>query len=219
MMKLDSDLEEYIAAHTEPEPEILARLSRATHQKILRPRMLSGNMQGQFLKLLCRLNRASRVLEIGTFTGYAAISMAMGLGKDGVVHTIDINDEIEDFTRRYIIQSGLERRIIFHVGDACEIIPRLDEKFDLVFIDADKRQYVEYYRLVFDKVCPGGLILADDVLWDGKVVDPDVRDAQTRGILEFNDLIQHDPRVENILFPVRHGLMLIRKKEAGEEGA
>ncbi len=212
MIELDAGLEEYIERYTEKEPEILAQLSRATHQKILRPRMLSGNIQGQLLKMLCRMNRVQRVLEIGTFTGYAAIAMAMGMEAGGVLHTIDINDEIEDFTRAFIQRSGLEDRIVFHLGDACQIIPELDELFDLVFIDADKRQYAEYYRLVMDKVRPGGIIVADDVLWDGKVLDPDCRDAQTRGILEFNDLVQADERVENLLLPVRHGLMLIRKK-------
>ena len=171
MLDLDAELEEYIGLHSEPEPEILQQLSRATHQKILRPRMLSGNLQGQFLKMLCRMNRVQRVLEIGTFTGYAAISMAMGMGEKGVLHAIDINDEIEDFTRNYIERSGLAGQIVFHIGDACEIIPGLDECFDLVFIDADKRQYTAYYRLVFDKVRPGGIIVADDVLWDGKVTE------------------------------------------------
>lgn len=211
-MKLDSELEEYIEAHTEQEPEVLGRLTRATHQRILRPRMLSGNLQGHFLRMLCQMNRVNKVLEIGTFTGYAAISMAMGMDDGGVLHTIDINDEIEDFTREFIAQSGLEKKIVFHIGDACEIIPQINECFDLVFIDADKRQYSEYYRLVFDKVRPGGIIVADDVLWDGKVVDGVSKDPQTSGILEFNDLVQSDHRVENILLPIRHGLMLIRKK-------
>lgn len=211
-MELNSELEKYIAGHSEQEPEILAQLSRATHQKILRPRMLSGNMQGQFLKMLCQMNQVRKVLEIGTFTGYAAISMAMGMPEDGVLHTIDINDEIEDFTRNYIERSGLAERIVFHIGDACEVIPRLEETFDLVFIDADKRQYPDYYRLVFDKVRAGGIIVADDVLWDGKVLDSDCRDSQTAGIVEFNQLVQSDQRVENILLPIRHGLMLIRKK-------
>lgn len=211
-MEWNGELEDYIEAHTEKEPEILAELSRVTHQKVLRPRMLSGNMQGQFLKMLCRMNRARRVLEIGTFTGYAAIAMAMGMEEGGVLHTIDINDEIEDLTRAYISRSGLEDRIVFHVGDACEIIPQLSEMFDLVFIDADKRQYTQYYHLVFDKVRPGGIIVADDVLWDGKVVGKAGRDAQTCGILEFNESVQQDCRVENILLPIRHGLMVIRKK-------
>ena len=125
---------------------------------------------------------------------------------------MDVNDELEDFTREYIRQSGMEERIVFHIGDACQVIPELDEVFDLVFIDADKRQYADYYRLVFDKVRPGGLIVADDVLWDGKVADSRQQDPHTRGILAFNDLVQADPRVENLLFPIRHGLMLIRKK-------
>lgn len=138
--------------------------------------------------------------------------MAAGLEEGGVLHTIDVNDELEDFTRHYIEKSGLQERIVFHVGDACEIIPMLDEVFDLVFIDADKREYSEYYRLVFDKVRSGGMIVADDVLWDGKVADPQVKlDAQTKGILDFNEMVQADSRVENILLPIRHGLMVIRK--------
>lgn len=210
-MEITVELEDYIERHSEMEPDILVQLSRDTHRKVLRPRMLSGNMQGQFLKMLCRLIGAERVLEIGTYTGYAAISMAMGMDK-GILHTIDINDEIEDFTKDYIARSGFGERIIFHIGDACEIIPTLDGLFDMVFIDADKRQYSEYYKRVIDKVRSGGLIIADDVLWDGKVLDSESRDAQTRGILDFNDLVQTDARVENIMFPIRHGLMLIRKK-------
>ena len=212
MLELNPELEQYILMHSEPESEVLAELSRATHLQVLRPRMLSGNLQGQFLKMICQMIGARRVLEIGTYTGYAAISMASGLAEGGVVHTIDVNDELEDFTRGFIEKSGLEEHIVFHVGDACEIIPRLDEVFDLVFIDADKREYSEYYRLVFDKVRSGGMIIADDVLWDGKVADPQVKlDAQTKGILNFNEMVQADSRVENILLPVRHGLMIVRK--------
>ena len=213
-MEIDSfGLEEYMERHTEAEPEILRQLARETHCRMLLPRMLSGNMQGQLLKMLCRLARARRVLEIGTYTGYSALAMASGMEEGGVLHTIDINDELEDFVRDYIQRSGMEGRIMFHVGDACQVIPEIDEVFDLVFIDADKRQYPDYYRLVFDKVRPGGLIVADDVLWDGKVADgTQQHDPQTRGILAFNDLVQEDGRVENILLPVRHGLMLIRKK-------
>lgn len=209
---MDLELEAYITDHSESEPAILAELNRTTHLNVMRPRMLSGNLQGQFLRMLCEMIQARRVLEIGTYTGYAAISMAMGMTDGGMVHTIDINDELEDMVRDFVHRSGMEERICFHVGDACEVIPRLNEIFDLVFIDADKRQYLDYYRLVFDKVRSGGMIVADDVLWDGKVVDTQSRDAQTRGILEFNDFVQSDSRVENILLPIRHGLMLIRKK-------
>lgn len=212
MMEISPELKEYIEQHTAEEPEVLVRLSRETHQKILRPRMLSGNMQGQFLKMICQMVRAKRVLEIGTFTGYAAISMAMGMEEDGILHTIDINDELEDFTRSYLDESGYGERIVFHIGDACRVIPEIDEVFDLVFIDADKRQYPAYYHLVFDKLRPGGWIIADDVLWDGKVLEEESRDAQTRGIQEFNRLVSEDTWVENILLPLRHGLMLARKK-------
>lgn len=213
-MEWTPEIEAYIEVHSEREPEILAALRRATHLQVMRPRMLSGNLQGQFLKMLCRLTGARRVLELGTYTGYAALSMADGLREDGLVYTIDINDEIEDLVREYIFRSGWEHRIRFLVGDACELVPGLQETFDLVFIDADKRQYSDYYRLVFDKVRPGGLIVADDVLWEGKVVAGQGKpDAQTRGILAFNELVTADERVEKLILPVRHGLMLVRKKE------
>lgn len=215
MLELSPELEQYIEAHSQREEPVLVELARATHLQVLRPRMLSGNLQGQLLRMLCRMIDARSVLEIGTYTGYAAISMAMGMGEDGVLHTIDVNDELEDFTREFIRKSGLEKRIVFHVGDALKIIPELEGMFDLVFIDADKREYPEYYRLVFDKVRVGGIIVADDVLWDGKVVtEGEKTDAQTRGILDFNDMVQADERVENLLLPVRHGLMLMRKTKA-----
>ena len=209
-MEWSLELEEYITAHSEQESEVLVALRRATHLNVMRPRMLSGNMQGQLLKMFCRMIGARRVLEIGTYTGYAAISLAEGLEEDGIVYTIDINDEIEDIAREYIRKSGLEERIRFLLGDACDLIPDLAETFDLVFIDADKRQYPEYYRLIFDKLKPGGIIVADDVLWEGKVLTD--KDAQTRGIMAFNDLVAGDERVEKLILPVRHGLMLIRKK-------
>lgn len=215
MQELSPELEQYIEAHSQREEPVLAELARATHLQVLRPRMLSGNLQGQLLRMLCRMIDARSVLEIGTYTGYAAISMVMGMGENGVLHTIDVNDELEDFTREFIRKSGLEKRIVFHVGDALKIIPELEGMFDLVFIDADKREYPEYYRLVFDKVRVGGIIVADDVLWDGKVVtEGEKTDAQTRGILDFNDMVQADERVENLLLPVRHGLMLMRKTKA-----
>ena len=193
-MEWNAELEEYMMAHSEPEPAVLAELRRATHLQVMRPRMLSGNMQGQFLKLICRMTGAKRVLEIGTYTGYAAISMALALPEGGKLYTIDINDEIEDFTRAYIEKSGLGEKICFLLGDACTVIPTLEEQFDVVFIDADKRQYSDYYRLVFDKVVK------------------EARDAQTKGILDFNERVAADERVEKVILPVRHGLMLIRKK-------
>lgn len=213
MTEYENELEEYMMAHSEPEPPVLVELRRVTHLNVMRPRMLSGNMQGQFLKMLCQLMGAKRVLEIGTYTGYAAISMAMGLPEGGLLHTIDVNDELEEMVRQYIERSGLEKKIRFHVGDALEIIPQLEESFDLVFIDADKRQYAEYYDRVFDKVRPGGLIVADDILWDGKVTKEQEKDAQTRGIIAFNEKIRADERVEKLILPLRHGLFLIRKKD------
>ncbi|MCR9011713.1 O-methyltransferase [Gabonibacter chumensis] len=213
MLEMNAELEQYILSHSEPEDPLLSELTRSTFLHVLRPRMLSGNLQGQFLKMICRMTGARRILEIGTYTGYSAIAMASGLSEGGCLHTIDINDELEDFTREYIEKSGLSRRIVFHVGDARKVIPTIDEVFDLVFIDADKREYSDYYRLVFDRVRPGGVIIADDVLWNGKVLEPVGNpDAQTKGILDFNALVQSDVRVENILLPIRHGLMLIRKK-------
>lgn len=212
-MEWTPEIEDYISAHSEQETEVLRQLRRKTYLNVMRPRMLSGNTQGQLLRMICRMIGAKRVLEIGTYTGYAAISMAEGVSTDGKVYTIDINEEIEDIVREYVGKSGLEERICFLVGDACKIIPELDEVFDMVFIDADKRQYTEYYRLVLDKLRPGGVIVADDVLWEGKVLtEKEVPDAQTRGIMEFNDYVAGDKRVEKLILPVRHGLMLIRKK-------
>ncbi len=211
-MHIDTELEKYIEVHTESEPPELAELRRETHLRVMRPRMLSGNQQGQFLKMVCRMVQAKRVLEIGTYTGYAAISMAEGLPEDGLLYTIDINDELEEIVHKYIAKTGLQEKIHFIIGDACEVIPALEEQFDVVFIDADKRQYLEYYQLVFDRIRPGGIIFADDVLWDGKVLDIASVDEQTQGIVAFNDYIMNDRRVEKVLLPLRHGIMMIRKK-------
>lgn len=213
MLDINKELEDYILAHTENENDILKELTRETNLKILRPRMLSGHLQGKFLKMVCQMLRPKRVLEIGTYTGYSAISMAMGTDEECLIHTIDCNDELEQFTRNYIRKSGFEHRIHFHVGEALKIIPELDECFDLIFIDADKREYIEYFEAVFPKLRNGGFILADDVLWDGKVLEEvENKDKQTQGILAFNDFIQRDERVENLMLPIRHGLMMIRKK-------
>ncbi|MDL2231416.1 class I SAM-dependent methyltransferase [Porphyromonadaceae bacterium OttesenSCG-928-L07] len=206
-------IENYILSHSEPESEVLSELRRMTNLRVMRPRMLSGNIQGQFLKMLCKISGAKKVLEIGTYTGYAAISMAEALPEGGKLYTIDINDELEDMVCKYIDKSGYGDKINFLIGDACDIIPGLDEVFDLVFIDADKRQYVDYYNLIFDKVRTNGLIIADDVLWDGKVVsEKESKDPQTQGVIAFNELVKSDLRVEKIMLPIRHGLFLLRKK-------
>lgn len=207
------ELDEYIDNHCDAESVVLQELTRETHIRTLRPRMLSGRLQGRFLKMLCELIGAKRVLEIGTFTGYAAISMAEAMPSDGKVITIDINDELEELTTKFIDKSGLKERVEFLIGDACNIVPSLNETFDLVFIDADKRSYSKYFDIVFDYVRPGGLIVADDVLWSGKVLeDKSHYDAQTQGILDFNEKIVADDRVEKVMLPVRHGLYLIRKR-------
>ena len=205
-------LEEYILSHIDEEGEYLKRLNRDTHVNLLRPRMLSGHLQGRILKMLCRMIRPDKILELGTFTGYSALCMAEGLNPGGVLHTIEMDDELEDFTRPYLEQSPYKDNIHLHIGDAIKVVPTLDETFDLVFIDADKRHYCEYYDLVFDKVRPGGFILADNTLWDGKIIDPQARDGQTVGIREFNDLIASDTRVEKVIIPLRDGLTFIWKK-------
>jgi len=205
-------LTRYIMDHTQPEDAFLAELNRQTHLKVLLPRMLSGPYQGQVLSLFSHMIRPRRVLEIGTFTGYSAICWAKGLAQDGLLHTIDINDELARFTQGWLDRSPLAERIRFHVGDALDIIPRLDETFDLVFIDADKDNYLKYYELVMPMLRQGGFIFADNVLWSGKVLDDDSgSDVMTLGIKAFNEKVHHDPRVENVLLPIRDGIMALRK--------
>lgn len=211
---LPADIAAYAAAHTTPESEVLARLNRETHARVLSPRMLSGHVQGRALALFSRMIRPTFVLEIGTYTGYSALCLAEGLGPGGKVITLDVNDELETFTRSFFAASGYADRIDYRLGDAAELIPTLAEPFDLVFIDADKRNYLRYYDLVFDRVRPGGFILADNVLWSGKVVRPGRKiDADTQALLDFNRYVHDDPRVENLLLPLRDGLLIIRKKE------
>ncbi len=205
-------LENYITDHTSAEQEVLRELNRETHVKVLFPRMMSGHLQGKFLQMVSWMIRPGRVLEIGTYTGYSAICLAGGLKEQGVVHTIEINPELEDIILKYVVKAGLSDKIQLHIGDAIDIIPDLDETFDLVFIDADKENYLNYYHLVFDKVREGGFILADNALWDGKVVEEKKRyDKETEGIIKFNDFVQNDDRVENVLLPVRDGIMIVRK--------
>ena len=210
---MDDFVEDYILRHSDEEGELLSKLNRDTHVKFLRPRMLSGHLQGRILKMLCRMINPKYILELGTFTGYSALCMAEGVSSDAQIHTIEIDDEIEDFTRSYFERSAYEDRIHLHIGDAMQIVPQIDCIFDLVFIDADKRHYIDYYNLVFDKVRRGGFILADNTLWDGKVVmEPESKDAQTVGILRFNEMIAADPRIEKVILPLRDGLTLIWKK-------
>ncbi|MDR0765888.1 MAG: class I SAM-dependent methyltransferase [Odoribacteraceae bacterium] len=209
---MDRDIERYALEHGTPEPPLLAELYRETRERSPYPRMTSGWMQGNLLRLLCLLVNARRVLDIGTFTGYSAIAMATAMTADGILHTIDNDDETADIARAYIERAGLASRVILHHGDARRVIPALREEFDLVFIDAGKREYPAYYRLAMEKTRSGGLVVADDVLWDGKVLDPDTNDPRARAIQAFNDEARHDDRVDNILLPLRHGLMIARKK-------
>ena len=205
-------LEDYILDHIDEEGEQLSRLNRDAHVNLLRPRMISGHLQGRILKMLVRMCRPKRVLEIGTYTGYATLCLAEALPEGGEIHTIEIDDELEDFIRKQFNQSADKDKIHLHIGDAMEIIPQLTCNFDMVFIDADKRLYCEYYDLIFDKVNPGGIILADNTLWDGKVLeDAHPNDKQTTGIQHFNEKIKADKRIEKVLLPLRDGLTVIYK--------
>lgn len=211
-MTTNYELDKYILEHSSPEDPVLYELDRETNISILRPRMLSGHIQGMLLTMLSQMIQPKRILEIGTFTGYSAICLAKGLTNDGILHTIEVNDELEWIATKYIEKAGMRDKITQHIGDACEIIPTLDETFDFVFLDGNKREYSRYYDLIFDKVRPGGYILADNILWDGKVVEAlDPRDEQTIGILEFNTKVKDDPRVTQVVLPLRDGLLLIRK--------
>lgn len=210
---MTKEIESYILSHSDEEGSLLAALNRDANVNLLRPRMLSGHLQGRILKMFCRMLKPKRVLEIGTYTGYATLCMAEALEKDAEIHTLEINDEMEDFIRKYVSQSPDKDKIKLYFGDAMEIIPAMDESFDLVFIDADKRLYSDYYDLIFDKLPAGALILADNTLWDGKVLEPlHPADKQTAGILAFNDKIKADLRVEKVILPLRDGLTMIWKK-------
>lgn len=209
---LDPKIEAYVNAHTSDESAILKKLDRETHIKAMMPRMLSGHLQGQTLRMLSYMISPSRILEIGTYTGYSALCLAEGLQPGGKLYTIDINEELESMVRRYIAESGMQDRIDYRIGNALNVIPDIDEIFDLVFIDADKENYAKYYDLVFDKVRAGGFIIADNVLWSGKVLDDRAKmDVDTKAIDDFNKMVQADKRVDNVLLPVRDGLMVVRK--------
>jgi len=210
---MNQELEDYILGHIDEEPAALARIDHDTHVQNYYWHMCSGHLQGRLLTMLTRMVRPRRVLELGTFSGYSALCLAEGLPDDDCrVDTIEINDEQEDFIREHLALSPHGKRVSLHIGDARDIVTQLDARFDLVFIDANKRQYVEYYDLVMDYLNDGGFIIADNTLWAGKVVDPKAqREAQTRGIMAFNDRVKDDPRVEVVIIPVRDGLTLIRK--------
>ena len=213
MESLDPQVEAYVLAHTQEESPLLKKLNRETNAKILMPKMLSGHLQGQVLSMLSYMIRPQKILEIGTYTGYSAICLSEGLQQGGVLHTIDNNEELESMVRYYFKEALVEEKIHYHIGEAIEIIPGIDAIFDLVFIDADKENYSKYYDLVFDKVRAGGYIIADNVLWSGKVLeDPKNMDEDTKAIYDFNQKIFNDKRVQNVLFPIRDGLMIARKK-------
>ena len=204
-------LEDYVAQHSENEPELLARLNKETHQKILQPRMLSGHFQGRFLSMISKLTQPKAILEIGTYTGYAALCLAEGLAENGTLDTIDNNEELFDFQRKYFDESAWGTQIQQHLGNALEIIPTLNKKFDLVFIDADKENYINYFNMIVPMMNQGGLILSDNVLWSGKVLVPvKANDKSTKVLLEYNEILKNDPRVETVLLPIRDGLTMSR---------
>ncbi len=208
---LSEDLEAYIALHSQAEPALLAQLNKETYQKILLPRMLSGHFQGRVLSMLSKLIRPASVLEIGTYTGYATLCLCEGMSEKGIIHTIDIKEELVGFQRKYFDQSPWANQIVQHLGEAIAIIPTLKETFDLVFIDADKENYLNYYELIVPKMNKGGVILSDNVLWSGKVVEPlKEGDLSTKILLEYNNRLNNDPRVETVLLPIRDGLTLSR---------
>jgi len=209
---LNKELANYIEGHTAEENSILKKINRETNAKVLMPRMLSGHLQGRFLSLISHMIRPELILEVGTYTGYSALCMAEGLAEGGKLYTIDVNEELESMVKGFVKEAKLEDKIIPLVGNALQIIPTLDFTFDLVFIDADKINYLKYYQLILDKVRKGGFIIADNVLWSGKVVTADKIDKDTKAIMEFNDFVHQDERVENVLLPIRDGLMILRKK-------
>lgn len=210
--EITQEIEEYCEAHSTPEPELLYRLNRETNLKVMNPRMLSGHIQGMFLTSIVRMMQPKAVLEIGTYTGYAAICLAEGLPDEGIIDTIEIDVEVEDIIRKYFSQYSKKEKINLHIGDAVEVIPALDKTYDLVFMDADKEEYIRYYELVLPKVRKGGYILADNVLWSGKVLQ-EVKsgDKDTPAIRQFNDYVLQDERVRNFLLPLRDGIMVIEK--------
>lgn len=208
---ISQELEDYIEQHSEKEPQLLADLNKETYQKILLPRMLSGHFQGRVLSMLSKLICPVNVLEIGTYTGYSALCLCEGMQDNGQLHTIDIKEELVDFQRKHFDKSPWGRQIVQHLGEAVDIIPNLDMQFDLVFIDADKENYINYFEMIVPKMNKGGIILSDNVLWSGKVLEPlQKNDLSTKVLLEYNRLLKNDPRVETVLLPIRDGLTVSR---------
>lgn len=208
---LPENLDEYVVAHSQKEPAHLEQLTRETYQKILQPRMLSGPYQGRVLSMISKLVNPKVILEIGTFTGYSALCLAEGLQKEGALHTIDIKEELVDFQRRHFNNSAFAKAIHQHLGQALDIIPTLNTTFDLVFIDADKRNYINYFHAIIDRMNPGGIILSDNVLWSGKVIEPlNEKDIDTKILVAYNRLLNEDSRIETVLLPIRDGLTVSR---------
>lgn len=208
---LPEKINDYVVAHSQAEPDLLQELSRETWQKILQPRMLSGHLQGRVLSMLSKLIHPKNILEIGTYTGYSALCLAEGMQKVGELHTIDINEELHDFQRRYFDASGYGSQIVQHTGNALDIIPKLNKTFDLVFIDADKRNYPNYLEILLPKLTSGAVILSDNVLWSGKIVEPvEKDDLETKALLIYNDLLNDHPQLETVLLPIRDGLTISR---------
>lgn len=210
---LPEAIDNYATAHTQAEPDVLAQLTRETYQKILQPRMLSGHFQGRLLSILSKIVNPKTILELGTYTGYSAICLAEGLKENGELHTLDINEELQSIQNKYFELSGFRNNIHQHLGEALKILPNLDMKFDLIFMDADKPNYPAYFNLIIDKLNPGGILLTDNVLWSGKVVEPlKMDDESTRALLEYNTLVATDSRLETVMLPIRDGLSLSRRK-------
>lgn len=208
---ISQELEDYIEQHSENEPALLAALNKETYQKILLPRMLSGHFQGRVLSMLSKLIRPVNILEIGTFTGYAALCLCEGMQENGQLHTIDLKEELVDFQRKHFDKSQWGNQIVQHLGEAISILPTLEMKFDLAFIDADKENYINYFELILPKMNKGGIILSDNVLWSGKVLEPlQKNDLSTKILLEYNELLKNDSRVESVLLPIRDGLTVSR---------
>ncbi|MDA3883185.1 MAG: O-methyltransferase [Bacteroidales bacterium] len=212
-MKLSTEIEKYIHAHIDEEPEILQELKRQAHLTVIHPRMVSGHLQGRILKTFMRMIRPRHVLEIGTYLGYSALCIAEGIPENATIDTIEINDELEHKIQHFFSKSAHAHKIQLHIGNAIDIITNIPYDFDLVFIDGNKRHYIDYYNCVFDKIPCGGFIIADNTLWDGHVIEEEsiTTNAQTKGIVDFNEYISHDPRVEKVILPIRDGLSIIEK--------